>query len=241
MSQNSTIASKNASITLIRGKVIAARRWSDTHVSSSGGGGYVDAKMGGHVQAAQVHSDVVQHMEIFIRTSDAEEEQRHDFGFTDLSFREGNDVFLITVKPEGGKCQYAYVENIDTHTSWSDIDAPKPAPTSLKVGARAGVFWGFICYAATPFICTLWGAKLPRLSDWIASFGWMMPTYALLIWYWKFSVAFKKRIQQFPILNKALFDDIQASLQGLGIYFELTHADGTGAKFKRDMSQKLPL
>ncbi len=65
------------------GQVKGAQRWSDTHVSSSGGGGWVGPH-GGRVEAAQVHSNVVQRGKFFLCEDNGAEHEIHSlFGVRD--------------------------------------------------------------------------------------------------------------------------------------------------------------
>lgn len=65
------------------GEVRGAQRWSDTHVSSSGGGGWVGPQ-GGRVAAAQVHSNVVQRGKFFLCQDNGTEQEIHSlFGVRD--------------------------------------------------------------------------------------------------------------------------------------------------------------
>ncbi|MFN4095206.1 MAG: hypothetical protein ACK4GG_00360 [Sphingomonas sp.] len=65
------------------GEVKGTQRWSDTHVSSSGGGGWVGPH-GGRVESAQVHSNVVQRGKFFLREDSGAEHEIHSlFGVRD--------------------------------------------------------------------------------------------------------------------------------------------------------------
>ncbi len=65
------------------GEVRGAQRWSDTHVSSSGGGGWVGPH-GGRVESAQVHSNVVQRGKFFLCQDNGSEHEIHSlFGVRD--------------------------------------------------------------------------------------------------------------------------------------------------------------
>lgn len=67
----------------ITGEVKGAQRWSDTHVSSSGGGGWVGPH-GGRVESAQVRSNVVQRGKFFLCENNGTEHEIHSlFGVRD--------------------------------------------------------------------------------------------------------------------------------------------------------------
>jgi len=90
---------KSGSLKFFRtsGIVLDAKRSSETHVSSSGGGGYV-GPYGGNVQAAQVHSSVVTTDDIWIKTENGAEEQ---VSFTNkgIALRSGQRITIIHVIP----------------------------------------------------------------------------------------------------------------------------------------------
>ena len=75
------------------GTVLEHKRSSETHVSSSGGGGYV-GKHGGHVAAAKVHSDVVNTDDFWILNENGEEEMIRLVNVK-VALREGQRVTLI--------------------------------------------------------------------------------------------------------------------------------------------------
>lgn len=99
------------------GTVVSVKRWSDTHVSSSGGGGSVAPKYGGYVAAPKVHSEVVQRQEVFLRNHDGKE-MAFELGGTNVAAREGSTLLVAW----GGfeeKEPPIYVENLDTGETYS--------------------------------------------------------------------------------------------------------------------------
>lgn len=101
------------------GTIVKINRWSDTQVWSSGGGGYVDPNFGGHIKAAQVHSEVSQRCEVFLKC-DSGQEKSMDLAYTGIEFREGSRVCLIWGSAVGAETgQYYYVENLDTGKTWN--------------------------------------------------------------------------------------------------------------------------
>jgi hypothetical protein len=60
-------------VRVIQGRVLSVTRWSDTHVGSMGGGGYVGPH-GGVVRAPTITSNVVQRSQVFVQRSDGVEE-----------------------------------------------------------------------------------------------------------------------------------------------------------------------
>ncbi len=110
--------------------VIKMNRFSETDVWSSGGGGYIDPKFGGHVAAAQVHSNITQRAEVFHR-DDNGNEKSDDLGFTGIKMREGSRIFILWGAEKGVDSGHIrYVENLDTGESWCK-KAPVKPPSGL--------------------------------------------------------------------------------------------------------------
>jgi|AOMQ01.1.fsa_nt_gi hypothetical protein len=65
--------------------------WSETRISSSGGGGYVHPTQGGHVSAPQVHSTVTERQKYFIQTDDGKELEMKDA----VAARKGHSIRLV--------------------------------------------------------------------------------------------------------------------------------------------------
>jgi hypothetical protein len=103
-------------VQVVEGNVINQRseRWSETHVSSSGGGGYVDGHGRGHINAPTISSTVVnRHVNDFwVRESDGTE---HNFKLTDSNFpvAEGQTIRICWGggKQKTGPYLYAYNYN----------------------------------------------------------------------------------------------------------------------------------
>ncbi|GEM_PF-5703362 len=78
-----------------RGEVISDRKWSDTHVQSSGGGGYINSDSTGHVQgyiaAPSVSGKVVQRHTCWVRYVDGKEAER-DISALDIPVRAGHQI-----------------------------------------------------------------------------------------------------------------------------------------------------
>ena len=95
------------------GKVVSMSRWSDTHVSSSGGGGYV-GQSGGYVSPPVVRSSVKQRLEVFVKDENGKEQSFDLSEPVDVSFREGSNLQIIWGSLRGGPGEFLYVENLDT-------------------------------------------------------------------------------------------------------------------------------
>jgi hypothetical protein len=65
--------------------------WTETHVSSSGGGGYVHPTYGGHVSAPTVSSKIVEREKYFVKTDDGKEVELKDA----VTGRKGHQVTLV--------------------------------------------------------------------------------------------------------------------------------------------------
>ena len=96
------------------GKVIAVSRWSDTHISSSGGGGFI-GRHGGHIHAPTISSEVSQKIELF-SLGDNGKETNIVLANASISFREGSNLLAVWGAEFGGENgTILYVENLDTH------------------------------------------------------------------------------------------------------------------------------
>ena len=87
--------------------------WAETHIYSSGGGGYVHPEHGGHVSAPTISSDIIERERYFVKFNDGSEMELRDA----VSTRKGHIIYLIyggfenqgnylvaTYNPQTGKC-----------------------------------------------------------------------------------------------------------------------------------------
>lgn len=88
---------RNGSLTGLSGRVSSVARWSDTTVSSSGGGGYVHPTYGGHVSAPKITSSVVDRQEFWLETHGQEQ---HQFNLN-IPLANDHKVCLIWSNVEG--------------------------------------------------------------------------------------------------------------------------------------------
>lgn len=77
----------------VTGEVIGQNKYSETHVSSSGGGGVVTNR-GGYVSAPQVHSRAITNHEFWIKKEDGSE-MSVQLSDVDIPLREGHKITLI--------------------------------------------------------------------------------------------------------------------------------------------------
>lgn len=125
------------------GRVLSVKNWSDTHISSSGGGGYV-GQHGGYVAPARVHSQVVQRTELFAVNIDGEE-KNFDLSGVDVSFREGSAIFVVWGSETGSSTgQYLYIENLDTRERFA-ANCPLKVRGSFFKSLSYGLFSGIVC------------------------------------------------------------------------------------------------
>lgn len=95
------------------GKVVSSSRWSQTHVSSSGGGGRIVGGTG-YIAAPTIESSTSDKNEVFSISSDGQE-SRFVFENRAVGFREGNRILVAWGSETGSKNgQYYYLENLDT-------------------------------------------------------------------------------------------------------------------------------
>lgn len=86
--------SKEIEFWSVTGVVLGQNKYSETHVSSSGGGGSV-GPYGGHVSAPQIHSSTVTNHEFWIQQEDGTERCIQLSGH-DIPLREGQKITLIS-------------------------------------------------------------------------------------------------------------------------------------------------
>lgn len=88
-------------LTHVSGTVISSKKHSETHITSSGGGGYVGPK-GGYVAAPRVHSTVHRTHEMWLRTASGVEQQFR-FVNLDVPLCESQQVTVLVAGTADGK------------------------------------------------------------------------------------------------------------------------------------------
>ncbi|WP_051412894.1 hypothetical protein [Methylophilus sp. 5] len=101
----------------LSGEVFSNNKYSETHVSSSGGGGHVDGQYGGHVAAAQVHSTVVTVHEFWIR-DDAGKEHPINLRGIDVPLAVGQKITLLASGFVGKKQHFVLLLNHKAEKHW---------------------------------------------------------------------------------------------------------------------------
>ncbi|MBI3285315.1 MAG: hypothetical protein HYZ65_10780 [Burkholderiales bacterium] len=135
----------------VTGEVIGSNKYSETHVSSSGGGGYV-GKHGGHVSAPQIHSTVVTNHEFWIKTPDGKEKDIKLAG-VNIPLRVGQKITLISVgRKAAGSGWYAILVNHSAGKHWF-INSVNDLNKLLKLELATGKS---ILFAALIVACIAW-------------------------------------------------------------------------------------
>jgi hypothetical protein len=100
----------------VAGEVLGNDKYSETHVSSSGGGGYV-GQYGGHVSAPQVSSITTTNQEIWIKTESGSEESIQLKGY-DIPMRSGHKISVILAGNKDAGSYYTVIVNHSTGKHW---------------------------------------------------------------------------------------------------------------------------
>ena len=101
----------------LTGEVVSNNKFSETHVSSSGGGGYVDAKYGGNVAAAQVHSTVTTVHEFWVKDEAGKEHPINMRGIN-VPLAVGQKITLISSGFVGKNKYYVLLVNHNADKHW---------------------------------------------------------------------------------------------------------------------------
>ncbi|MDI1299549.1 hypothetical protein [Methylotenera sp.] len=115
--ENFTWQHKKIEFSKQTGEVFSNHKFSETHVSSSGGGGYVDAQYGGNVAAASVHSTVTTVHEFWIK-DEAGKQHAINLRGKDIPLAVGQKVTLVLAGFVGKDRYYASLFNHDAERHW---------------------------------------------------------------------------------------------------------------------------
>lgn len=125
---------------VVTGEILGSNKFSETHVSSSGGGGYV-GRDGGHIRAPQVSSSTTTNHEFWIKTEEGKEKSIQLKGY-DIAIREGQKISIITATTPQSKSSY-YCSLINHNAqNFSRIASGLDLNTNLKIKPLTGLsFW----------------------------------------------------------------------------------------------------
>lgn len=108
---------KEVAFYTVTGEVLGNDKYSETHVSSSGGGGYV-GQYGGHISAPQVSSRTTTNQEIWIKTESGSEKSIQLKGY-DIPMRPGHKITVISAgNKDADSHWYTAIVNHSTEKHW---------------------------------------------------------------------------------------------------------------------------
>lgn len=162
----------------ITGEVLSQNKYSETHVSSSGGGGHID-RNGGYIEAPKIESTSVTNHEIWIRKNDNTEESVQIKGH-DIPLRPGQLITLISAYTNENRTLYhSVLINHNANKHWF-INKAKELNRFLHIDVitgkslvLAGILWFvgatlssdiFGLIVASAFLLYRFGTKHPRVS-----------------------------------------------------------------------------
>lgn len=138
---------KKVSFGAISGVVVGDKKWSETHVTSSGGGGMV-GRWGGYVSAPTINSFTNTKSEIWLRDAGGQEHPIH-LTNVNIPVREGHHVTAVWGMRDGAAAaQYVLIEN-HTAQQHAVIEGCFPAlagHSSGKVGCLALIVVAFVIF-----------------------------------------------------------------------------------------------
>lgn len=163
----------------VTGEILGQNKYSETHVSSSGGGGYV-GRHGGHVSSPSVHSTTVTNHEFWIKKEDGSEKSVQLAGH-DIPLREGQKITLISagIKGNDSGC-FSVLVNHNANKHWfinkaaslnKRLEIDQVSGKSILI---AGGLWWLVTYItnsvetgaviAGAFVVYRLATKIPRIS-----------------------------------------------------------------------------
>lgn len=159
--KETTIDSQIVQVWVSSGEVLSSDKNYETHVTSSGGGGYVD-KHGGYVASPRVSSYSVEKHEFWIREEDGIE-RSYWLNNAGISLRPGQAVSVILVqRPDAASAHIAAIVN-HSAANWNRVTHIKQLAANLRLISKpfhvpVGLFGaalfslGFFALGNTPFI-----------------------------------------------------------------------------------------
>jgi hypothetical protein len=164
----------------IRGTVTDAKRWTETHVRSSGGGGRIDPKHGGTVSAPTISSTILEKGELWIRGPRGKEVQINMV----LPMTTGHDVSILWGNRDGadsGINLYWLNSSSQRHALFGGIDDSfLLTKEENAIATRIFVKWAAISFGVAFLLLLLYRGSL--LSILAGSFGNMVVTALAVCW-----------------------------------------------------------
>ena len=197
---------------LYQGTVLSHRRWSDTHIWSSGGGGYVDPKFGGHVAAAQISSQILQKVEVFIKDDNG---LQHALELTDVGvpITDGNKIIAVMDERWKGKPLPLYFENLDTRMFEAPLISTGMPQPRLRDGLGKGLFWGGVAYLSTYVL----GERF-FFSAGLLVYG----VVGISLWWKSNRSKTRKKLNEFKSTNSGFLTEVQEVAKHNGLNLGLT-------------------
>lgn len=155
----------------VTGEVLGSDKYSETHITSSGGGGYV-GQNGGHVSAPTINSSTVTNHEFWIKTEDGLEKAIKLRG-SDIPLRPGQKITLISAGIESSGW-YSILVNHSAGKHWiinSAVELNKLLKLELITGKSLLIAGGIafvITYLTAP---DRYGSKVWSGASWEMALG----------------------------------------------------------------------
>lgn len=123
----------------ISGEAAGSAIWTSTHVSSSGGGGYV-GQYGGHVSAPRISSRTTTHKRFFIRLADGSETEI-ELSDSDFGVRDGHQVTAVYCQHRNDDS--GWLVRLVNHQTGQKLDRRSSLP---NLRGRHRKRWAFLAF-----------------------------------------------------------------------------------------------
>lgn len=187
---------------VVKGKVVTQNKWSETRISSSGGGGYLMNGYG-QINPTTIKSSVTDRNEMFVQDQNGGE---HVFHNLNITVRDGTNVLIILASERGEELgDFIYTENMDTH---------EVRRTGIKISPGYGLFNGsfvaivvsiiylfaiLLGYNNLQILSKIQADKLANMIGYVFLLSW---TFFLILFSAKHKVEKNLRISKFIKLVK---------------------------------------
>lgn len=172
--ENFTFGGKTVIFEHCTGIVLSAERQNQTHISTSGGGGFIH-NGGGHINPTRVHSTIQTNQQFWIQTSSGKEVV-YKFKNSDIPLRAGQKITVVTATVKNASFSYrTMLVNHSSEQYWTMTDGEE-----LNKGfdiCQFG-FRSFCILACVFFLVGLFGSAwlldaAPRFPFLSSGFAWM--------------------------------------------------------------------